>query len=860
MHAYFLEIFNTAVIAGWLVLAVMVARLLLKKAPAWIKCALWAVVGLRLVWPFKIESPVSMVPSVQTLPPSELTHYTPQVHTGITSMNAVINPFFGETFAADPGASANPLQVVTEAASWIWIAGVIVMLSYMVLSYLRLRTLVAAGMPAGGNIYLCDRIESPFILGIIRPRIYLPSGLSQEKWADILAHEQAHLSRRDHWWKPLGFLLLTIFWFHPLLWLAYILLCRDVELACDEKVIRNLTPEEKQRYSTTLLECSLSRKWITACPLAFGEVGVKERVKNVLNYKKPTFWIIVVALVVCAVVAVCFLTDPVNKTEKGSITAADVAGKQFVYAGKGAGSEFVINIYKNGTFQYYAGVYSSHIGQGDWQVRDGKLYLHDTSLQNPMIFVFSVMDGDLVYIAAESYPFMYVDVKDGDCFRYYADIPLSDEDRNIPGPAEVWHKIHNVIGLETGEFQLAAFPDHTFRWGNGKIETVHEGKSTALVEDATIYYLIAVDLNFDNQPEICASIYTENKGEHVLIYDVANDDTHIMHDSDGAYVYYLYTRYVDGHYYVMCAKDDAKTGKVVEAGRLYFSDGKTPSILAPTLGSLSSDTVTILFDWEHPDTPHQGEVELEGFLGVTVRWYFAPNYFGNDRPVIVKDGKETLLFENFPSPTTMYITDVTGDGKPDLCADVYYFFSGMPSFNAVCVYDYANDRYYMLSDSVHTSHAKKISYYLRMVDGKLLCDKVNDANGSIQATGPLYLADLGEGMTLQMLPIKTYPSPVVYSYTVGNGLNSVALTVTHEGNCKMYYGFLPEGGVYKDGRLLGTCTVSDGKLCFYTEDQKKYVFQFKGDDLIFIADQSSAVPENCILSDGTLLKAKKIYE
>jgi hypothetical protein len=337
----------------------------------------------------------------------------------------------------------------------------------------------------------------------------------------------------------------------------------------------------------------------------------------------------------------------------------------------------------------------------------------------------SVMDGDLVYIAAESYPFMYVDVKDGDCFRYYADIPLSDEDRNIPGPAEVWHKIHNVIGLETGEFQLAAFPDHTFRWGNGKIETVHEGKSTALVEDATIYYLIAVDLNFDNQPEICASIYTENKGEHVLIYDVANDDTHIMHDSDGAYVYYLYTRYVDGHYYVMCAKDDAKTGKVVEAGRLYFPDGKTPSILAPTLGSLSSDTVTILFDWEHPDTPHQGEVELEGFLGVTVRWYFAPNYFGNDRPVIVKDGKETLLFENFPSPTTMYITDVTGDGKPDLCADVYYFFSGMPSFNAVCVYDYANDRYYMLSDSVHTSHAKKISYYLRMVDGKLLCDKVN---------------------------------------------------------------------------------------------------------------------------------------
>lgn len=450
MSELFLSIFNTAVTAGWLVLAVLAARLLLKKAPAWTKCALWAVVALRLVWPFEIESILSLVPSAQTLPPAALVDPTPQIHTGIPYLNSTINPTFTQTFQPEPAASVNPLQVVVAIASVVWVIGMIVMAVYAAFSYLRLRRRVAVSMPAGEGVYLCDDISSPFILGVFRPKIYLSSDLPQEKWGSILSHERAHLARRDHWWKPLGFVLLTVFWFHPLLWVAYILLCRDVELACDEKVIKSLTSEEKQNYSQTLLECSLPRKWITACPLAFGETGVKTRIKAVLHYKKPTLWIIIAALIACSVLAVCFLTDPLGEPDEPWATTAEaISNKQYVYTKPGAGSAFYINIYSDGTFQYYAGMYSSHIGLGDWKLKDGKLYLHDTTLTNPMTFVFSVEEDALAYIADESHPFMYVNVSDGDRFNFYAEAEsLEQSEKHLLWVQVVELYNDTIIGLD----------------------------------------------------------------------------------------------------------------------------------------------------------------------------------------------------------------------------------------------------------------------------------------------------------------------------------------------------------------------------------------------------------------------------
>lgn len=229
---------------------------------------------------------------------------------GIPAVNNAVNPVQGETFATNPAASVNPLYVWTFIVSVIWLIGIAAMLLYAVISYVRVRQSVGESVPYEGDIFLCDHVKSPFILGLVRPKIYLPSSMDAASMEPVIAHEKAHLTRCDHWWKPVGFLILTVHWFNPLCWIAYVLLCRDIELACDEKVIRQMDLNGKKQYSTALLEFSTGRRLVTICPLAFGEVGVKERVKNVLNYKKPAFWLIVVAIIACGVVTVCFATNP----------------------------------------------------------------------------------------------------------------------------------------------------------------------------------------------------------------------------------------------------------------------------------------------------------------------------------------------------------------------------------------------------------------------------------------------------------------------------------------------------------------------------------------------------------------------
>ena len=312
MDELFLKIFNMSVTATWLVLAVIAARFLLKRAPKWINVAMWALVGVRLVCPISFESVLSLVPSAETVPADIVYAQTPAINSGVYVINSVVNPVMSESFTPTPGASINPIQIFLFLAEVVWIVGMVGMLIYTLVSYLLLLRKVREATPAEGNVWLCDRISSPFILGVIRPRIYLPSDISEADVEYVLAHERAHLTRRDHWWKPLGFLLLSVHWFNPILWIGYVLLCRDIEIACDEKVLANMGTGAKKPYSDALINASVSRKVIAACPLAFGEVGVKTRIKSVLNYKKPAFWIIVVALILCVVLAVGFLTDPVT--------------------------------------------------------------------------------------------------------------------------------------------------------------------------------------------------------------------------------------------------------------------------------------------------------------------------------------------------------------------------------------------------------------------------------------------------------------------------------------------------------------------------------------------------------------------
>lgn len=464
MSELFLTIFNTAVTAGWLVLAVLIARLLLKNAPGWAKCALWAVVALRLIWPFELESIFSLVPSAQTLPPTELMAPAPEIHTGIPYLNSAINPTFTQTFRPEPAASVNPLQIVVMIASVLWIVGMVAMAGHAAFSYLRLRRRVAVSIPAGEGVYLCDTISSPFILGLVKPKIYLPSELPREQWDAILSHERAHLARRDHWWKPLGFVLLTVFWFHPLLWVAYVLLCRDVELACDEKVIKALSPEEKQAYSQTLLECSMPRKWITACPLAFGETSVKTRIKAVLHYKKPTLWIIIAALVICSVLAVCFLTEPMNEQQE-VITEKDVAGKIYVYQEDDSSLGYQIWIREDGTYLHpEVGLSSTTILYNCyWELKDGKLYLHEGG----KTIVFQVERDALIYLAEESDPFQLVNVADGSRFAFYAEIDSLEELTSCDAVG-FYHENSGDFGWNFG---LSVMQDGRFSYSEGLLNS-----------------------------------------------------------------------------------------------------------------------------------------------------------------------------------------------------------------------------------------------------------------------------------------------------------------------------------------------------------------------------------------------------
>ena len=326
MAAVFLKLLNLSISASWLVLAVLVLRLVSKRSPKWMNVLLWGIVALRLMLPFSIESALSLIPSAETVSPAAVQFDpAPTITSGVSVIDNAVNPSLSEHFSAVPTASVNPLYVWTEIAGWVWLIGLGAMLLYALVSYLRLRRRVSVSLPVQDHIYLCDAISSPFILGVVKPHIYLPSGLDEVQRQNVLAHEQAHLARRDHWWKPLGFALLAVYWFNPVLWLAYTLLCRDIELACDEKVIRDMDVAAKKAYSIALLSCSTHRNQISACPLAFGEVGVKERIKGVLNYKKPAFRVVAVAVIACIAAAVCFLTNPKEEVPDG-IELADLDG------------------------------------------------------------------------------------------------------------------------------------------------------------------------------------------------------------------------------------------------------------------------------------------------------------------------------------------------------------------------------------------------------------------------------------------------------------------------------------------------------------------------------------------------------
>lgn len=323
MEELFLQILNRSITAGWLILAVIALRLLLRRAPRWLVCLLWLPVAVRLICPFTLESPFSVLPGGETITVDTIKTESSSLDSGVGPADDGIGPVILNTIAAEPKSGVTPLQMGLWGAAGLWMSGTAGMLFYALFRYLQLYRRVRTAVRSDHAVYISEFTKTPFILGVIRPRIYLPNGMDRELSEAVISHEQAHLRRGDHLWKPLGYLLLSVYWYHPLCWIAYSLFCRDIELACDEKVIYAYSAQQKKLYSEALLACSTDRRMISACPLAFGEVGVQERIRSVLHYKKPAFWVILTGIAALVVVTVCFLTDPASEKSAGQPSFAD---------------------------------------------------------------------------------------------------------------------------------------------------------------------------------------------------------------------------------------------------------------------------------------------------------------------------------------------------------------------------------------------------------------------------------------------------------------------------------------------------------------------------------------------------------
>ena len=568
MNELFLKIINMSISASWLVLAVLILRFVLKKAPKWINVLLWGIVAIRLICPFSFESTLSLIPSAETIPLNIGMDTTPTINSGISAINNAVNPIISQSNTPMAGASINPLQITIGIYEYIWIFGMIALALYTAISYWRLHRKVDTAVRYKDNIFQSENVSFPFVLGIIKPRIYLPFKMNGQYLEHVVAHEQAHICRKDHWWKPLGFLLLMIHWFNPLMWLAYVLLCRDIELACDEKVIKELGNEQRGDYTQALVACSINRRMIAACPLAFGEVSVKERVKSVMNYKKPAFWVIIISVIVCVGVAVCFLTNPKQDSYTLRIVVPAGSQEKFVYtdeevstirnsikiwSGDGLGdTEVILSPVNKTTETRYTATYLTHGMPVEFDAEKDTWFKIGVNMQNP------TNEDIIVYVEVENVEVRIVDEINSviKWFDYTENPSAMDDESTI---------------------NLPIYPDVTFSYNQAQIiaskpfDTSELTDHTILITGMPIWNAYFADLTGDDYPEICAT-YTFGSGiidSRIIIYDYAKGSSYELSDR-GYFDFTLRLNEADGYLYV--DKTKYNTDELVETGRLVFKN------------------------------------------------------------------------------------------------------------------------------------------------------------------------------------------------------------------------------------------------------------------------------------------------
>lgn len=475
MDDVFLKLVNLSISASWLILAVLVLRFVLKKAPKWVMPLLWGVVALRLVCPFSIESALSLIPSAETIPSEIVTETREPVLYEQATLDIVTNPTLPSAAEVPVGVSRQQAQVDFNIYSVLWLAGMAALLVHALVSAGKLKRKLATAILLRDNIYESEFVDSPFVFGVVKPNIYLPMHMDEGTAAYVIAHERAHLARRDHWWKVLGYLVLALHWFNPLVWVAYILFCRDIELACDEKVVKGLDGAARADYSQALLSCAAPKRAVAACPLAFGEGNIKTRVKSALHYKKPAFWVAAAAVLAVVIVAVCFLTNP--RSERGSLVwaqklnAADVASIELYVPAEGEARQYK----KLDTEEMAQAVELINSSRGTYIEKPETVYAG-----LPVWFLLTMDDGTVHAVGSVVGHYLIID---GDTFD--ADVENQAEWENYvlkgdsASPIDMADRLsYALYGMTTGVYTLgeAVFEDSV--WETSYEETFANTKST----------------------------------------------------------------------------------------------------------------------------------------------------------------------------------------------------------------------------------------------------------------------------------------------------------------------------------------------------------------------------------------------
>ena len=475
MDDVFLKLVNLSISASWLILAVLVLRVVLKKAPKWVMPLLWGVVALRLVCPFSIESVLSLIPSAETIPSEIVTETREPVLYEQATLDIVTNPTLPPAAEVTVGVSRQQAQVDFNIYSVLWLAGMAALLVHALVSAGKLKKKLATAILLRDNIYESEFVDSPFVFGVVKPNIYLPMHMDEGTAAHVIAHERAHLARRDHWWKVLGYLVLALHWFNPLVWVAYILFCRDIELACDERVVKGLDGAARADYSQALLSCAAPGRAVAACPLAFGEGNIKTRVKSALHYKKPAFWVAAAAVLAVVIMAVCFLTNP--RSERGSLVwaqklnAADVASIELYVPAEGKARQYK----KLDTEEMAQAVELINSSRGTYIEKPETVY---ASL--PVWFLLTMDDGTVHAVGSVVGHYLIID---GDTFD--ADVENQAEWENYvlkgdsASPIDMADRLsYALYGMTTGVYTLgeAVFEDSV--WETSYEKTFANTKST----------------------------------------------------------------------------------------------------------------------------------------------------------------------------------------------------------------------------------------------------------------------------------------------------------------------------------------------------------------------------------------------